>query len=164
VSNTGWPQAARGLGEVMRRPLALAACVALLSASIALCAAAALILGIPTSLGASVGTKTKVVCLTDWPSVEPQYRSKPRHCIFHKRNSPEAEAWFVRTRRNHWKFWRSGLAKAKGTAVVGMVGATPVRIKLSHPVEQCGHRVFSKARFRFPEFGTGSGMRLETCA
>jgi hypothetical protein len=57
-----------------------------------------------------------------------------------------------------------GLAKAKGTAVVGMVGATPVGIKLSHPVEQCGHRVFSKARFRFPEFGTGSGMRLETCA
>jgi hypothetical protein len=132
---------------------------------VALCAAAALMLVIPTGLGASAGAKTKVVCLEDWPSVEPHYRSRPRHCIFHKNNSPNAEAWFVRTKRNHWKFWRGGQAKGKGKAVVGMsVGVTPVKIKLSHPVEQCGHRAFSKAHFRFPELGTAAGMRLESCA
>jgi hypothetical protein len=53
---------------------------------------------------------------------------------------------------------------AKGKAIASMIGSTPVRIKLSRPVERCGHRVFSKAYFRFPKLNHGDGMSLDTCA
>jgi hypothetical protein len=53
---------------------------------------------------------------------------------------------------------------AKGKAIASMIGSTPVRIKLSRPVERCGHRVFSKAHFRFPKLNHGDGMSLDTCA
>jgi hypothetical protein len=45
-----------------------------------------------------------------------------------------------------------------------MIGNTPVRITLSHPVNRCGHRVFGKAHFYFPRLHHGGDMRLDLCA
>ena len=120
----------------------------------------------PTSHASSVAKsagKTKVVCLDD-SSFEHKAKFRPHHCIFHKRGAPNAEAFFVRTKHDHWKVWRHRRARGRGTAIASMTGDTPVKIRLFHPVTRCGHRVFSKAHFRFPEFHSGSTVKLSTCA
>jgi hypothetical protein len=41
-------------------------------------------------------------------------------------------------------------ARGRGTATASMVGDTPVKIRLFHPVTRCGHRVFAKAHSSLP--------------
>jgi hypothetical protein len=106
---------------------------------------------------------TKVVCL-DENTFDHEAKYRPHHCIFHKRHAPNAEAFFVRTKHDHWKVWRNRHARARGTATASMVGDTPVKIRLFHPVTRCGHRVFSRAHFRFPGIGSSGTMKLSTCA
>jgi hypothetical protein len=106
---------------------------------------------------------TKVVCL-DENTFKHEYKFRPHHCIFHKRHSPNAEAFFVRTKHDRWKVWRHRHARGRGTATASMVGDTPVKIKLLAPVTRCGHRVFSKAHFRFPGIGSSGTVKLSTCA
>jgi hypothetical protein len=107
--------------------------------------------------------KTKVVCL-DENTFNHEARFRPHHCIFHKRHAPNAEAFFVRTKHDHWKLWHHRRARGRGTATASMTGDTRVKIRLFHPVTRCGHRVFSRAHFRFPEFHSGSTVKLSTCA
>ena len=109
------------------------------------------------------GNHTKVVCL-DENTFKHVYKFRPHHCIFHKRHAPNAEAFFVRTKHDHWKVWRQRHARGRGTATASMVGDTPVKIKLFAPVTRCGHRVFSKAHFRFPGIGSSGTVKLSTCA
>jgi hypothetical protein len=61
--------------------------------------------------GAGKGGETKVVCLSN-QGLQKEYRETPRRCIFHKRHSPKAEAFFVRTKRDHWRVWKRDVAKA----------------------------------------------------
>jgi hypothetical protein len=107
---------------------------------------------------------TKVVCVSSRASHR-IYRKKPRRCIFHKHGEPIAEAFLVRTAHDHWHKWHRGHAKGRGRELTSMGHERPpVRIRLSHPVHRCGHRVFSKAHFFFPKVGRGSSMRLDACA
>jgi hypothetical protein len=115
------------------------------------------------SSSASARGHTKVVCL-DESTFDHQTKFRPHHCIFHKRRAPNAEAFFVRTKHDRWKVWRHRHARGRGTATASMTGDTPVKIRLFHPVTRCGHRVFSRAHFRFPEFHSGSTVKLSTCA
>ena len=115
------------------------------------------------ALATKAGRHTKVVCLHE-NTFKREYKFRPHHCIFHERQSPNAEAFFVRTSHNRWKAWRSRHARGKGKHQPSMGGLTPVRIKLFHPVTRCGHRVFSKARFHFPGLGTAGTLKLDTCA
>jgi hypothetical protein len=89
---------------------------------------------------------------------------RPRNCVFHKRHAPKAEAFFVRTRHDHWKFWRRDHAKGKGKNIPPMGAPAPVRIRLSNPVTKCGVRVFSKAHFFYPSTGNGATLKLDLCA
>jgi hypothetical protein len=55
-------------------------------------------------------------------------------------------------------------ARGKGQAIASMVGPTPVKIRLSKPVRRCGHRVFSRAHFRYTKLNTGGGLNIDTRA
>jgi endoglucanase len=107
---------------------------------------------------------TRVLCVSSKTSRR-VYRRKPQRCTFHEHGQPVAEAFLVRTRHDHWHRWHRSHARGRGREVTSM-GHTrpPVRIRLSHPVQRCGHRVFVKAHFFFPKVGRGSSMRLDACA
>ena len=109
------------------------------------------------------GNRTKVVCL-DETTYKREYKFRPRHCIFHERHAPKAEAFFVRSTHDRWKAWRVRYARANGSHQPSMGGPTPVRIRLFHPVTRCGHRVFSKIHFRYPRIGSGDTLKLDRCA
>jgi hypothetical protein len=129
------------------------------------CCALAVALAAPAGADAPAKRQgTKVVCISS-KSAHRIYRKKPDRCTFHKHGEPMAEAFFVRTTNDHWHQWHRGHARGKGRDITPMGNSRPpVRIRLSHPVRRCGHRVFSKAHFFFPKAGHGSSMRLDACA
>jgi hypothetical protein len=127
------------------------------------CGAVALGLAAPAGLAAPKRADTKVVCLSG-TTLKRQYRERPKSCVFHRRHAPLAEAFFVRTRHDRWQAWQPNRAKGKGKEIPSMGGPTPVKIRLSKPVNKCGHRVFSKAHFVFPKIGSSGALKLDTCA
>jgi hypothetical protein len=127
------------------------------------CCIAAVALAAPAGIAAGKRSRTKVVCING--SLHREYKVKPKRCTFHKRGEPMAEAFFVRTRHDHWRRWGRARARGRGRDVAPMGHSRPpVKIKLSHPVHRCGHRVFAKARFYFPRVGRATSMRIDTCA
>jgi hypothetical protein len=106
---------------------------------------------------------TKVVCL-DENTFKHEYKFRPHHCIFHKRHSPNAEAFFVRTSHDRWKHWRNSRARGVGKSQGSMGPPTQVRIRLYRARPRCGHRVFTRARFYYPSFNHGATLRLSSCA
>jgi hypothetical protein len=135
---------------------------------IAIVAAVALAVTLAMPVGGAAAGKrsqrTKVVCVNgSGPSRD--YERKPNRCTFHRRGEPFAEAFFVRTRHDHWRVWHHSHARGKGREIAPMGGAHQrVRIRLFDPVSRCGHRVFSEAHFFFPNLGSGSTMKLDVCA
>jgi hypothetical protein len=129
------------------------------------CCIAAVAIAAPTGIAAGKRSgSTKVVCISGRDQHR-EYKRKPTRCTFHKHGEPMAEAFFVRTRHDHWHVWHRSHARGKGRDVTPMgQSRPPVRIRLSDPVERCGHRVFSKAHFFFPRTDSGSTMRLDVCA
>jgi hypothetical protein len=132
--------------------------------AVVVCVVAALALATPAGFAAAKRVETKVICING-KTFEREYREqRPRRCIFHRRHSPMAEAFFVRTKHDRWKVWHRRHARGKGRAIPSMGPSARVRIRLSHPVHKCGHRVFSRAHFFFPKFDSGSSVKLDTCA
>jgi hypothetical protein len=130
---------------------------------IAVLGVATVALALPAG-GAGKGGETKVICLTN-QGLQKEYRERPHSCIFHRRHSPKAEAFFVRTKRDHWRVWKRDVARGRGREVPPMgLHTTPVRIRLFDSVHRCGHRVFSKAHFFFPQENHGSTLKIDTCA
>jgi hypothetical protein len=130
--------------------------------AIVVCVFGALALTVPSGAIAK-GHKTKVVCINK--AGGKVYRVTPRRCTFHRRGEPMAEAFFVRTKHDHWRKWRRHKARGRGRDIVPMGHATQrVRIRLSDPVRKCGHRAFSAAHFFFPKTGHGASMKLDVCA
>jgi hypothetical protein len=128
------------------------------------CGVLALALVAPAGMAAKRGGGTQVVCV-DAKSLHREYKKRPKRCVFHRRHEPIAEAFFVRTKHDHWHTWTHRQARGRGREVPPMGhSTTPVRIKLSDPVRRCGHRVFSKAHFFFPKTGHGTTMKVDTCA
>ena len=130
---------------------------------IVVCGALALAVAVPTGAIARSGHKTQVVCIGQ-NNGKRVYRVTPRRCTFHERGKPQAEAFFVRTKRDRWDIWHRSHARGKGKNIASMGAKSPVRIRLKDPVQRCGHRVFSKARFFFPKEGSGGTMKLDLCA
>ena len=131
---------------------------------IAACCVLVLVLSVPAPAAARSRHGTRVVCVGA-ETGHRVYRKKPGHCTYHRHGEPMAEAFFVRTVHDHWHRWRRGRALGRGRDRAPIGHSTQrVRIRLSHPVHRCGHRVFSRARFYFPKVGRGSTMRLDTCA
>ena len=131
---------------------------------LACCFLATLVFTVSAGLTASPAGATRVICRGDDPSYTPHYRKRPDKCTFHKRHEPLANAWFVHTKDNHWRKWGRRRARGRGTTVASMTGETPVRIKLYRARFRCGHRVFTRARFYYPEFDRGSKFALDQCA
>ena len=130
---------------------------------IVVCGALALAVAVPTGAIARSGHKTQVVCVSQHNGKR-VYRVTPRRCTFHERGKPQAEAFFVRTKRDKWDVWHRSHARGKGKNIASMGAKSRVRIRLKNPVNRCGHRVFSKARFFFPGQGSGGTMKLDLCA
>jgi hypothetical protein len=133
----------------MRRSLILSSLAAL-----ALAAA-------PAGTGAAPAQQTQVLCVDKHNDLV--YRVTPKACTFHKRNAPFANAFEVITRHDHWRHWGGRRARGKGKALASMTGPSPVRIRLYRARTRCGHRVFTKARFRYPTFHSGGALRLDSC-
>jgi hypothetical protein len=128
----------------------------------AVCGAIAVAFAVPEGIAEGKGGETKVVCISN--TGEKEYKETPRHCIFHKRHAPMAEAFFVRTKHDHWKAWKRDHARGRGREQPSMGSTQPVKIRLFHQVRRCGHRVFAKGHFFFPKVGHGSTLKLDTCA
>ena len=130
----------------------------------AVCGVRGLVLAVPGGMAAGKRGETKVVCIAGQP-FQREYKERPKHCIFHHRHKPLAEAFFIETHRDHWRFWHHDKAKGHGRSSSGMGGgSTPVRIRLFDPVHRCGHRAFSKGHFVFPQLGNSTTIKLDTCA
>lgn len=129
----------------------------------AVCGVLALALARPAGVVAGSSHKTKVVCVNG--AGNKVYRATPKSCTFHKRGEPMAEAFFVRTRHDHWHKWTRSHARGRGRERAPMGHSTTrVRIRLSARTHVCGHHVFSKAHFFFPSTGHGATMKLDVCA
>jgi hypothetical protein len=89
----------------------------------------------------TAASQTKVFCAGDFPHTDRDVtRVRPEHCILQKRNAPDAEALYVRTKRMHWKGWSCGQAKrptARDDALEGRIRelSSPVQRFLSGPGE-----------------------------
>jgi hypothetical protein len=130
---------------------------------IVVCGALALAVAVPTGAIARSGHKTQVVCVSQH-NAKSVYRVTPRRCTFHERGKPQAEAFYVRTKRDRWDVWHRTHARGKGKNIASMGAKSRVRIRLKDPVKRCGHRVFSKARFNFPGQGSVGTVKLDLCA
>jgi hypothetical protein len=130
--------------------------------SLVLCSVAALaVAAIPAGTGAASAKKTQVLCVDKHNDLT--YRTAPRACTFHKRNAPFANAFEVITRHDHWRHWGGRRARGKGKSLASMTGPVPVRITLYRARTRCGHRVFTKARFRFSNLRSGGALKLDAC-
>ena len=127
-----------------------------------LCAVSGLaVAGLAASPGTALAKSTQVLCVDTDNSLT--YRTTPHACTFHKRNAPFANAFEVITRHDHWFHWGGHRARGQGKAVASMTGPVPVRIKLYRARTRCGHRVYTKARFRYPTFHSGGAFKLDVC-
>lgn len=92
----------------------------------------------------------KVVCITRWgPHPKGSYRYRPHACDFHdRRGSDYIHAEIQATRHLRWRYWSPHRASARGKIGISTYGFAPVRVKLSQPRPHCGHRVFTKGRFK----------------
>ena len=117
--------------------------------------------GLTVGPAAALGKTTQVLCVDKHNDLT--YRTTPRACTFHKRHAPFANAFEVITRHDRWFHWGGHRARGKGKAIASMTGAVPVRIKLYRARNRCGHRVYTKARFRYPTFNSGGSFRLDAC-
>jgi hypothetical protein len=138
----------------------------------ALTAAALAIVLLPVSL-ASGGERgatglrpqppLQVICATEYG--EPgagAYRTRPHECMFHKRFEPVAYAYMVIMRGIHWTHWGQRVAVGRGKFLANMAGPTPGKVRLTHPLEVCGHRVFTLAHFKFQGLpSSGQGLQLD---
>jgi hypothetical protein len=90
------------------------------------------------------------------------YRTRPHECMFHKRFTPVASAFMVSMRGIRWTHWGPKVAIGKGKFLANMVGPTPGRVRLTHPLEICGHRIFTLAHFKFQGLkSSGPGLPLD---
>ena len=87
---------------------------------------------------------------------KPVFRSQPSRCTYTKRGSKPDDADSVRTQGVSWSRWGGSVAIGKGKAAETMVGLVPVKVKLYDTQVKCGGiRVYTKARFKFPDQGGG---------
>jgi hypothetical protein len=141
-------------GEPMTRSLAL-----LIGLAIAM-----LVLPLGLSAGsANSAGRARVVCLND-KTFNPKYKVRPKHCIFHKRHAPKRRGVL----RPHQARPLAGV-ESPSRSRQGQGDRQHDRLnagedQVVEPVRRCGHRVFSKAHFRFPKLNHGGGMNLVTCA
>jgi hypothetical protein len=117
--------------------------------------------GAAASAGHASGT-LKVSCANNSLS-QVSFKKTPRHCIFVEPGGT-ASYQSAPTKSMKWEHWGHPHARGKGMGVVNMLGDTPIKVVLSKPVTNCnGQRVYSKAKIKYPELGTGGDSRLEIC-
>ncbi len=107
--------------------------------------------------------KLQVICAVEYGDPgRGAYRTRPRECMFHKRFTPVAYSNMVAMRGIHWTHWGPKVAIGKGEFLANMVGPTPGKVRLTHPVQVCGHRVFALAHFKFQGLpSSGNGLALD---
>jgi hypothetical protein len=63
----------------------------------------------------------------------------------------------------HWSRWGHDHAAGRGKAIAGMIGATPVKVRLYRAVNRCGHRTFAKAHISYTALGSAGTSTLDVC-
>lgn len=119
--------------------------------------------GVPASAGSEgVASPRVVVACANGQLTEVEFESTPSRCVFLQRGESAAFA-AAPTSSMKWSHWGRPRARGKGTGFVSMLGSTPIEVRLSEPVNKCGHRVYSKIAVKYPELGEGGDFKLDTC-
>lgn len=105
--------------------------------------------------------RTVVACQKNLQSNRLNFKAHPDNCNFAKRG--ETYPSTTDGRSLDWRNWGGTRAYAEGRTVVNSVGFTELKVRLSRPVRKCGHRVYSKIRVSYPEFGSGGSYKLDVC-
>jgi hypothetical protein len=116
------------------------------------------------SVGADAGAaaRSEQVACFHYPNTQVSFKTKPRRCLFMKRGERRGKH-AVGVKSMRWKRWGRPTARARGKAI-GVNGfTTPAKVALSKLRNDCGRRVYSKVRIRFPEFKMSRSYRLDTC-
>ena len=145
----------------------------LLSASVvATVLLAALLAWSPAGADAGKRAKRSVACFkttAPGPGVKPAFEKKPKNCVYIAKGAldlviPPVTA-VQSTRGIRWKRWGGRRATGRGGAyVAGRAQPLPVQVTLSKPVKRCGHKVYTRAKFNFKQYGFSTGpFNLSTC-
>ena len=118
---------------------------------------------VPMSAARTSRPALQVICAVEYGNPgKGAYRTRPHECMFHKRFTPVAYANMVILRSIHWKHWGPKVAVGNGDFLANMAGPTPGTVRLTHPIEVCGHTVFTVAHFKFKGLGSsGHGLNLD---
>jgi hypothetical protein len=120
---------------------------------------------------AEAGSKRVGCFKTSFPSPrdKPAFRKKPRKCVYIDKSAlsvPVPPAFAVQTTQNmRWTSWGGRVAKGRGKGFSGNQNfPQQIRVTLSRPTKRCGRKVYSRAKFVFPQNGFRKGpLKLPTC-
>jgi hypothetical protein len=130
---------------------------------VAITALALTLIAAPAPAAARPQAQLQVICAAEYgdPGTG-AYGVRPHECMFHKRFEPVDYADMVIMRGIHWSHWGPKVAVGSGKFLANMAGPTPGKVRLTDPVEICGHLVFTVAHFKFRGLpSTGPGMALD---
>jgi hypothetical protein len=103
------------------------------------------------------------------PGEKPAFRKKPSKCVYIDKGAlslPVPPTSAVQTTKDvRWRSWGGRTAKGRGMGFSGTRDfPIQIRITLSRPVKRCGRKVYSKAKFFFPQTKVEKGpFKLRTC-
>jgi hypothetical protein len=104
--------------------------------------------------------RAKVICLTKWgdPPIG-SYRTRPRSCDLHTRDTPAFHPTVAVAKRLHWSRWGGRVAVAKGKLGISTYGLADLKLRLSGLREACGRMVYTKAEFVVTTYYDGKSHR-----
>jgi len=132
---------------------------------------AALLVAGPPAADAGKGKKGRVVACfksTAPQGAKPKFSARPKRCVFIAAGAvgfPIPPSFAVQQIiRIHWKQWGKHRAKGRGKGYTSVRRQpVPVTIKLSKPRKRCGHRAFTKVRFKYQYGIPADPLNLSTC-
>ncbi|HET6830757.1 MAG TPA: hypothetical protein VFH44_05340 [Solirubrobacterales bacterium] len=132
---------------------------------------AALLVAAPPAADAGKRKKARVVACfkTTMPQGEkPRYLKRPRRCVFIAAGAvgfPTPPSFAVQQIiKIKWKQWGKRRAKGRGKGYTSVrPQPVPVTVTLTKPRKKCGHRAFSKAKFKYQYGIPSQPLNLSTC-
>jgi hypothetical protein len=125
--------------------------------TVALIAALLCVSSLASAAKQSQSARVQVICITalrHGGHSQGRYRRRPADCRFHKRGTAVVYRDTAQMRNIEWLSWGGREAVGVGNFYANTSGPVRGRLRLSHPVNKCGHRVFTLVRFTFKDIET----------
>jgi len=140
---------------------------AIFPATVALLAVAVLLQLLPSPAAAA---EKSVACFesTVPAGAKPKFRAEPGRCVFIAAGAvdfPIPPSFAVQQIiKIKWKKWGGGRAKGRGKGyTTARPQPIPVTVTLSKPRKKCGHRAYTKAKFKYQYGVPAEPLNLPTC-